>query len=55
MVCDRCEQPLIEIDRRGERLTGCLDCNCWQGREAFVVELSVEDFHALRELKALKS
>ena len=53
-ACDRCEQPLIEIDRHGERLTGCLDCNVWSGSKgAFVVELSVEDSEALRRLKTI--
>ena len=53
MLCDRCEEPLIEIDRHGERLTGCLECNCWRGsRGAFIVELSVEDCEALRGLKS---
>jgi hypothetical protein len=52
MQCDRCEQPLIEIDHYGERLTGCLECNVWNGgKSAFVVELSVEDFEALRGVK----
>jgi hypothetical protein len=52
MLCDRCEHPLIEIDHDGERLTGCLQCNCWKGnKSAFIVELSVEDFAALRGIK----
>jgi hypothetical protein len=51
MLCDRCEQPLIEIDHYGERLTGCLDCNVWNSsKSSFVVELSVEDVAALRDL-----
>ena len=25
--CNHCKQALIEIDNRGERLTGCLTCN----------------------------
>jgi len=24
-----CRQPLIEIDNRGQRLSGCLTCNLW--------------------------
>jgi hypothetical protein len=28
-VCDRCESALIEIDRCGEMLVGCIDCNRW--------------------------
>jgi hypothetical protein len=27
--CNHCKQPLIEIDNRGQRLTGCLTCNLW--------------------------
>ena len=43
---------MIEIDRYGERLIGCIDCNCWQGRKsAFIVDLSVEDIQALRALE----
>lgn len=53
MLCDRCEQPVIEVDHYGERLTNCLECNLRTGgKSAFCVELSVEDFEALRELKA---
>ena len=34
-----------------ERLTGCIECNCWRGdKSPFMVELSVEDFAALRGL-----
>jgi hypothetical protein len=52
MECARCHQPMIEIDHYGERLIGCIDCNCWQGRmSAFIVDLSVEDIQALRELE----
>jgi len=52
MLCERCNQPLIEIDHYGDRLTGCLECNVWQGsKSAFIVELSVEDFEALRGLE----
>ena len=48
MRCDLCGERLIEIDRRGERLTGCVECNRWSSsRSAFVVELSFEDFEAL--------
>jgi hypothetical protein len=49
--CSHCKRPLIEIDHYGERLIGCIECNCWQGnKSAFVVKLSVEDFEALRGL-----
>jgi hypothetical protein len=51
MQCDRCDEPLIEIDHYGERLTGCLECNVWIGsKNVFIAELSVEDVQALRAL-----
>ena len=47
MLCD-CGGELIEIDRYGELLTGCIECNRWRSSQsAFIVELSVEDFEAL--------
>ena len=53
MQCDSCGERLIEIDHYGARLTGCIECNCWSSsRTAFIVELSVEDFDALRGLKS---
>ena len=30
MLCEGCEHPLNEIDHYGERLNGCLQCNCWK-------------------------
>lgn len=50
--CDRCGSPLIQIDRYGDRLTGCLACNLWRGdTHAFIVELAVEDWEALGKLR----
>jgi hypothetical protein len=50
--CDRCGAPLIEIEDHGDRLTGCLACNLWQGdKSEFIVELEVEDWEALGKLK----
>jgi hypothetical protein len=52
MQCDRCGDRFIEIDRYGERLTGCTECNRWiSDKCAFVVELSIEDFESLRNLE----
>ena len=31
--CNHCKQPLIEIDNRGERLSGCMTCNLWTTAE----------------------
>src|SRR5215813_8629727 len=51
-VCDRCDATLIEIDHYGDRLKGCIECNIWcGGKNAFVVELSVEDIEALRVVR----
>jgi hypothetical protein len=56
MRCDRCGGRLIEIDRYGERLTGCIECNRWSSNQsAFVVELSIEDGEALRQARLTHS
>jgi hypothetical protein len=50
--CERCGALLIEIEDHGDRLTGCLACNLWQGdKSEFIVELEVEDWEALGKLK----
>ena len=51
-ACDRCDAPLIEIDQYGERLVGCIECNCWSRRDSaqLFMELPEEDLQALREL-----
>ena len=50
--CDRCGAPLIEIEHHGDRLTGCLTCNLWRvDKSAFIVELEVEDWQVLGEVK----
>jgi hypothetical protein len=40
-VCPYCNQPLMEIDRYGEVLIGCIDCNHWghPGDNRLVMEL----------------
>jgi hypothetical protein len=56
MNCDRCNEPMIEIEHYGEQLTGCIDCNCWKGgRSAFIVDLSIEDIQALRDDRQTRS
>jgi len=56
MNCERCNEPMIEIEHYGEQLVGCIECNCWQGgRSAYVVHLSVEDFQALRDGRQTRS
>ena len=50
--CDRCGFPLLQIDRYGDKLTGCLACNLWRGdKHAFIVELTVENWEALGKLR----
>ena len=56
MECERCQQPLIKVDRYGEQLIGCIDCNCWRGtRSAFVMDLSVEEIQALQDGRQTRS
>jgi len=45
-LCEHCHQPLIQIDRYGERWIGCLNCNKWgKPRDTnLVMELSDEDW-----------
>ena len=38
--CLECKQPLVEIDNRGQRLTGCMTCNIWWSAEGKKVRLS---------------
>jgi hypothetical protein len=40
--CCECEQPLVEIDNRGKRLTGCMTCNIWWSADDEKVRLSEE-------------
>ena len=50
--CNQCQQELIGIENRGERLTGCLSCNLWSVTgEKLWIELCADDLHALEELR----
>jgi uncharacterized protein with PIN domain len=51
-VCSRCQGPLIEIDRDGERLIGCVACNrwTWPGSNHLFMQLPEEDLEALSNL-----
>jgi hypothetical protein len=50
--CNHCQQELIEIDNRGELLTGCLPCNLWSASgEKLWIELCADDLHAIEELR----
>lgn len=50
-TCDYCGNVLIEIDRDGETLIGCIPCNKW-GRdgEALTMELDERDITDLRKM-----
>jgi uncharacterized Zn finger protein (UPF0148 family) len=50
-VCPTCGFPLIEVDRYGEMLVGCLDCNRWghPGDKKLTLEMHEDDLEALRE------
>ena len=53
--CLVCKRPLVEIDNRGQRLTGCMTCNIWWSLTGGgAVKLSVEDLYALQQLKQTK-
>ena len=43
-----CGRDLVEIDNRGENLTGCSKCNVWWPLNKPPVRLSEEDLLALR-------
>lgn len=50
--CNQCKEVLIEIDNRGERLTGCLTCNLWSAADGKRWKrLSEEDLRALHHLR----
>ena len=50
--CYNCGQELIEIDSRGERVTGCLTCNLWSAADdKGWRRLSEEDLRALHQLR----
>ena len=50
--CHNCGQELVEIDNRGELLTGCITCNLWTAGDAKGwTRLSVEDLRALHQLR----
>ena len=49
--CIECKQPLTEIDNRGKRLRGCMNCNIWWSLTDAKVRLSEEDLRALHALR----
>ena len=51
VVCDQCQQPLIEIDFYDRRWIGCIDCNRWGWPGDSLVRA---DIAALRKRVTLK-
>jgi hypothetical protein len=51
--CNQCDQELIEIDNRGERLAGCLTCNLWTATADSErwIRLSEKDLRLLHQLR----
>jgi hypothetical protein len=49
--CFECKRPLVDIDNRGKRLTGCMTCNIWWSADDKQVRLSEEDLSALHALR----
>jgi Zn-finger nucleic acid-binding protein len=49
-VCPTCGSPLTKIDRYGEELIGCIDCNRWghPGDKKFMMAMQEDDLEALR-------
>src|SRR4029077_3142148 len=48
--CIECKQQLTEIDNRGTRLSGCMNCNIWWSLSGAKVRISEEVLHALHDL-----
>jgi hypothetical protein len=50
-TCPRCNGTLIEIDRFGERLIGCVVCNLWTWPTSPSVSMALpeDDLKALRK------
>ena len=50
-ICDRCNRPLMRIDRYGEEFVGCVACNRWGSSSPdLFMELSEDDLRALTEM-----
>jgi hypothetical protein len=48
--CSHCHGRLIEIDYYGQRILGCIECNCWgwPNDERLLMEMPDDDLEALR-------
>jgi hypothetical protein len=49
-ACPRCNGSRIEIDRFGDRLLGCIECNrwTWPGNDSITMALPEEDLWTLK-------
>ena len=41
--CPRCNGPLIEIERFGERLIGCTECNHWTWPDSGSISMALPE------------
>ena len=50
-TCPSCHGALIEIDRYGELLLGCVECNRWTWRDSETISMLLpdDDLEALRK------
>ena len=51
LKCRRCDSPQIGIDRFGERLVGCIECNRWtwpDSVETIFMSLPQDDLAVLK-------
>ena len=49
--CFECKRPLVEIDNRGQRLTGCMTCNIFDAKhldDGWTAKGSVEKLAAVQ-------
>jgi hypothetical protein len=51
-ACSHCKGPQIEIDRFGEQLVGCIECNrwTWPGNDSISMALPEEDLWPLKAI-----
>jgi hypothetical protein len=52
--CKQCNEPMVEIDHWGERLTGCYNCNRWQASNGEWCRLAPDDIMHVRSMPKRK-
>ena len=50
--CPSCKGPLIEIDRYGELLLGCVECNRWTWRDSETISMALPEEGISRRSRA---